>query len=304
MPQVVKQHEGERSMSLIRSLKSKIAEASKTASLIMVLLFGSAALAHAQGVPSIPSQQAPATAAQPFSAVPTDDAYVLGAGDVLTVDVLGRAEFRTQAQIQTDGTLQLPFLGTVKAAEMSVLKFRETVRDALRKGGYYADPIVNIAVSNYASRYVIVLGDVGRPGMVPVDRNYRVSEILAQVGGPRDTGSDYLTLRRATGEEIKLDIRNLATGTLDQDPFVKPGDKLYVPKAETFYIYGQIARPGTLKIDTGMDLRRAIASAGGLTTMGSEKRVKVIRDGKEIKKYALSGPIKNGDVIYVGERFF
>lgn len=291
-------------MSLIRSIKTKMVAARNAALLVIIAQAGGAMTVSAQTAPAQGQMQAPAATPQPFSSVPTDDAYVLGSGDVLTVDVLGRAEFKTQAQVQTDGTIQLPFLGTVKAADMSVLKFRETVRDALKKGGYYADPIVNVAVSNYASRYVIVLGDVGRPGMVPVDRNYRVSEILAQVGGPRDSGSDYLTLRRVTGEEIKLDIRELATGSTDQDPFVKPGDKLFVPKAETFYIYGQIARPGTLKIDTGMDLRRAIAAAGGLTTMGSEKKVKVIRDGKEIKKYDLSGPIKNGDVIHVGERFF
>ena len=295
-------------MSLIQSLKIFGMDARNPALLLLSALSGGAMAAHAQtNAPATPMPgQAPSAAStpQPFSSVPTDDAYVLGAGDLLTVDVLGRAEFRTQAQVQTDGTVQLPFLGTVKAADMSVLKFRETVRDALKKGGYYADPIVNVTVANYASRYVIVLGDVGRPGMVPVDRNYRVSEILALVGGPRDSGSDYLTLRRVTGEEIKLDIRELATGSADQDPFVKPGDKLVVPKAETFYIYGQIARPGTLKIDTGMDLRRAIAAAGGLTTMGSEKKVKVIRDGKEIKKYDLTGPSKNGDVIHVGERFF
>lgn len=291
-------------MSLTRSMMSKTRMALRAASLFLVVIFGGTMLAHAQGAPVAPQPVAPAPVTQPFSSAPTDDAYVLGAGDVITAEVLGRAEFKTQVQIQTDGTLQLPFLGTVKAADMSVLQFRESVKNALKKGGYYADPIVNITVANYASRYVVVLGDVGRPGMVPVDRNYRVSEILAQVGGPRDSGSDFIMLRRTTGEEIQLDIRKLATGTTEEDPFVKPGDKLFVPKAETFYIYGQIARPGTLKIDTGMDLRRAIAAAGGLTTMGSEKKIKITRDGKDIKKFPLSGAIKNGDVIYVGERFF
>jgi protein involved in polysaccharide export with SLBB domain len=59
-----------------------------------------------------------------------------------------------------------------------------------------------------------------------------------------------------------------------------------------------------VKLEPGMDLRKAIVAAGGLTTMGSEGKIKIIRDGKEIKKYSLTGPIKNGDVIHVGERFF
>lgn len=291
-------------MSRIGSLKLRVLDLRKAAYLMaMTIFWGSAMIAYAQTAPAAPAT-APAPAAQAFSTTATEDGYILGIGDVISASVLGRAEFNSQVQIQADGTLQLPFIGTVKAANLTVLQFRENVRSALKSGGYYADPVVNIAVTTYASRYVIVLGDVGQPGMVPVDRNYRVSEILAKVGGPRDTGSDFLSLRRTTGEEIKLDIRQLATGTLEQDPFVKPGDKLYVPKAETFYIYGQINRPGTFKIDTGMNLQKAIAIAGGLSAMGSEKRVKVVRDGKEIKKYPLSDPIRNGDVIFVGERFF
>jgi len=244
---------------------------------------------------------APAPAAGP---VTLNDGYVLGAGDVVDVTVLGRAEFNPRVQIQTDGTLQLPFLGTMKAADLTVLQFRERVRNALIAGGYYADPVVNVAVATYASRYVTVLGEVGQPGLVPVDRAYRISEILARVGGARDTGADLLTLRRATGEEIKLDLKNIAIGGPAEDPIVNPGDKIFIPKAETFYVYGQISRPGTYKIDQGMTLRKAIASAGGLTSMGSEKRVKVFRDGREIKKFDLGALIKNGDVVVVGERFF
>lgn len=273
----------------------------RVATLSLLSLCASAMTAHAQVAPPAPTS---AAAPQVFSSVPTEDGYVLGVGDVISSSVLGRTEFNSQVQVQADGTLQLPFLGTVKAADLSVLQFRENIRNALKKGGFYADPVVNIAVTTYASRYVIVLGEVGQPGMVSVDRNYRVSEILAKVGGPRASGAEYISLRRASGEETKLDINTLATGTLEQDPFVKPGDKLFVPKAETFYIYGQISRAGTLKIEPGMTLLKAIATAGGVTTMGSMKRIKITRDGKEIKKFSLTGLIKNGDVIYVGERFF
>lgn len=296
-------------MNIIRSLTG-LAKTVTAAVAAVVLVAWTPAVAQipAPPVPAPPATSgavaaapAPAPAAGP---VTLNDGYVLGAGDVVDVTVLGRPEFNPRVQIQTDGTLQLPFLGTVKAADLTVLQFRERVRNALMAGGYYADPVVNVAVSTYASRYVTVLGDVGQPGLVPVDRAYRVSEILARVGGARDTGADILTLRRATGEEIKLDLKEIAVGGPAEDPIVNPGDKIFIPKAETFYVYGQISRPGTYKIDQGMTLRKAIASAGGLTSMGSEKRVKVFRDGREIKKFELGALIKNGDVVVVGERFF
>lgn len=292
-------------MHIFRSLLT-ILTAARTAILIAFLLTVAGTAVHAQKLPAPPPTpaiiSAPAEAKEAPSAM--SDGYVLGPGDVVDVTVLGRDEFKPRVQIQTDGTLQLPYLGTVKAADLTVLQFRDKVRKALIAGGYYADPVVNVAVATYASRYVIVLGEVGSPGMVPVDRDYRLSEILARVGGPRDTGSDFLTLRKASGKEYKFNLRDIATGGPDQDPLVSPGDKIFIPKAETFYVYGQINRPGTYKIDAGMTLRKALAAGGGLTSMGSEKRVKVFRDGEEIKKFDLSAPIKNGDVVVVGERFF
>lgn len=296
-------------MNIFRLLSNPVKAAG--AALLMLLAFAAGAGPLAAQMPPPLTIDPPTATAQPAQAaqdmqapVSMSDGYVLGPGDVVDVTVLGRDEFKPRVQIQTDGTLQLPFLGTVQAADLTVLQFRDKVRRLLEAGGYYSEPVVNVAIATYASRYVIVLGEVGQPGMVPVDRDYRVSEILARVGGPRDTGADLLTLRRVSGEELKLDLKKIAIGGPSEDPIVSPGDKLYVPKAETFYVYGQINRPGTYKIDKGMTLRKAIATGGGLTAMGSEKRVKVFRDGEEIKKFDLSGLIRDGDVVVVGERFF
>lgn len=232
------------------------------------------------------------------------DGYVLGAGDVVEISVLGREEFRPRVQVQVDGTISLPFLDSVKAADRTVLQLREDIRKALKDGGYYSDPIVNVAIVTYASRYVVVLGEVANPGIVPVDRPYRVSEILARTGGPRESGADEISIRRSSGEEIVLNLKAISTGGPDQDPFLAPGDKLYIAAAPTFYIYGQVSSPGNYRVDKEMNLRKALARGGGLTSMGSEKRVKVFRDGEEIRKFDPSAPIQGGDVIVVGERFF
>lgn len=271
----------------------------------MLMLMPATAMAQGGAPMTMPPVPAPASSVDDAAkAISLSDGYVLGAGDVVEVSVLGRDEFKPRVQVQADGTIQLPFLGTVTAANRTVLQLREDVKNALKAGGYYANPVVNVAVATYASRYVIVLGQVGTPGIVPIDRAYRVSEILARAGGARETGADTLSLRRATGEEIELVIRDIATGGPEQDPFVNPGDKIYIAAAKTFYIYGQVTAPGTYRIDPDMTLRKALARGGGLTSMGSEKRVKVIRDGKEITKFDPSNPIVGGDVIVVGERFF
>ena len=255
----------------------------------------------ARPAPAPATPAAPAPAATP--PVSLADGYVLGTGDVVEVSVLGRAEFNARVQVQVDGTIQLPYLRSVPASNMTVLQLRDDVRKRLQAGGYYTDPVVAVTVASYTSRYVTVLGQVGQPGLVPVDRAYRVSEILARVGDVKPGGSDMIELRRADGQSLSLPIATLSSGGPDQDPYVTPGDKLFVAEAPTFYITGAVNGSGAYKVDRDMTVRKALARAGGLTDRGSNKKVKVFRDGKEVK-IGLDEPIKGGDSINVGERFF
>lgn len=229
--------------------------------------------------------------------------YVLGPDDVVEVDVLGRQDFKTRARIRNDGTIVLPLLGSVRAADRTPIQFAEDVTAALRRGGYFSNPLVSVDVVGYASRYVTVLGHVNSPGLVPVDRGYRVSEILARVGGVRETAADYIHLRRADGAEVRLNIATLATGGADEDPFVEPGDKLFSPQAELVYVSGQVNQPGAYPLASDMTLRMAIARGGGLTPSGTDRRVKVTRKGLPVN-VGLDDKIQAGDVIVIGERLF
>lgn len=273
------------------------------------LFLAGQAVAQDQGSASVPPIAAapppPAAAAAPAAgALTLNEGYVLGAGDIIEVSIIGRNDFSGRVQVQVDGTVQLPYISTIPAANRTILQFRDDVKNALVAGGYFANPAVQVVVASYASRNVTVLGEVATPGIVPVDRAYRVSELLARVGGARATAADDITLTRSSGEVLTLDIRTVSTGGPDQDPIVNPGDKLFIAAAEQFYIYGQVNGPGTYKVDRAMTLRMALARGGGLTPLGSERRVRVIRDGQEIRTFRLNDPVRGGDVIVVGERFF
>lgn len=260
--------------------------------------------ARAQTVPAAPVTAPETRTADAKPAVSLADGYVLGVGDTLEVSVIGQADYAARIQVQADGTIQLPYINSIVARDRTVLQLRDEIAQKLKDGGYYRDPKVNIAIVSYASRYVVVLGQVGNPGIVPVDRAYRLSELLARVGGARETGADLVTVRRASGEELQLPIERVAIGSGDDDPIINPGDKLYIGPAPTFYIYGQVRAAGTFRIQPGMTLRQALAQGGGLNERGSEKRIKLFRGGKQLPEVDLSTAIKPGDVIVVGERFF
>lgn len=250
---------------------------------------------------------APAAANVPGPAdggvVTLNDGYVIGVGDVVEIAVLGREEFKPRVQVQVDGTVQLPYLHSVMASNLTVIQLRERVSKLLRDGGYYVDPVVSVTVVSFASRYVTVLGEFANPGLVPVDRAYRVSEILARAGGPRPTASDELVLRRATGEELILPIEMLSRGGNADDPLVQPGDKLFIGAAPNFYIYGQVNAPGAYRVERGMTLRMALARGGGLTERGSAGRLSLFRNGKQVR-VGLDTVLQGGDTVVVGERFF
>jgi polysaccharide export outer membrane protein len=231
--------------------------------------------------------------------------YVLGPDDVVEVSVLGQPEFTTRARVRANGTIQLPFIGEITVSGQTGLSLGALVTDKLRAGGYYAKPVVQVEIVSFASRYVVVLGEVGQSGLQPVDRDYRVSEVIARAGGLRESGADFVILRRATGEEMKLPFEKLAKGSLDDDPVVRAGDKIYVPAAELFYIYGQVNAPGVYPIKGAgpMTVRKALARGGGLGVSGSTGKIKLFRDGEELK-VKLDDVIRAGDVVVVGERTF
>jgi len=275
-------------------------------------LFRSLVAMMAAAIMTVPGQAQNSIVAQPVTnasdpraaAVSLNNGYKVGVGDVLEVSVLGREEYRARVQVQSDGTILLPYINSVQASNKTILELRDAVQKALETGGYYTKPAVSVVVTTFASRYVVVLGEVATPGIVPIDRAYRLSEIIARAGGLRSAGADAITLTPEGGPPVQLSLRDAATGGAEKDPIVNPGDKVFVAPPKTFYIYGQVNAPGTYPIDRGMNVPKALARGGGLTALGSEGRVKVIRDGKEIKKFDPNAPIQDGDVIVVGERFF
>ena len=266
-----------------------------------VWLIALAAVAFLPATSAVCQAAAPAA---PAAASSPDADYVLGPQDVVEVAVLGRSDFTTRAKIGEDGMIQLPFIGAVQAAKKTTSELSSDISAMLVKGGYFSNPILRVEIVAYASRYVTVLGEVGTPGLVPVDRAYHLSEILARVGGTREGASNFIVLRPDNGPERRLSIRGLVTGDASQDPIVAPGDKIFVPRAELFYISGQVKGPGAFPVESGMTLRMAISRGGGLTDLGSDHGVKVTGADGKARQLRLDDPIQPGDTIVVGERLF
>lgn len=267
-----------------------------------VLCGAASASAQTSAPPPADASSRPATAASGASTDPGSAEYILGPEDVLEIEIVGQPD-KMRARVYTDGTVQLNLVGKVVAQGKTPRQLGDEIAGLLKSGGFYANPVVNVEVSGYASRFVTVLGQVASPGLIPINRPYRLSEILARVGGTQAAAADYLIVKSEVGEERRYQISDLATGDASKDPYVAAGDKIFAPQAELFYISGQVMSPGAFPAKAETTIAQAIARAGGLTASGSDKKVQVTRAGKKIK---LRGDalVQPGDVLVVGERLF
>jgi polysaccharide export outer membrane protein len=259
----------------------------------------------APAAPSVAPAVVPANGAtaQPGSQGDTSGAeYIIGPEDTIEVEVVGQPD-RARARVYTDGSVQMNLIGRIPAAGRTPRELATQVAAALKTGGFYANPVVNVEVVGFSSRYVTVLGAVVSPGLVPINRPYHLSEILARVGGARGDAAEYLVVRPEKGDEKHYSIKKLSAGEPSDDPLVTPGDKIFAPPAEVFYISGQVKSPGTFPIREGMTIAQAIAKGGGLTDSGNGKRVTVTRGGKTLKLDA-SEKVLPEDVLVVAEKLF
>jgi polysaccharide biosynthesis/export protein len=274
----------------------------------LALLVASPVLAQPAAPAKAPVPAAsPAPGSQVAARTTGDSIYILGLGDVVQVSVLGRSDFDVRGRIGSDGAVLLPYLGAVTAVGRTPAQLAEDVRIALEKGGYYAQPVVRVELVTVASRYVTVLGNVVSPGLVPLDRDYRLSELIARAGGRSPSGANQIILTRANGTSETYSISDLGTAGPDKDPVLAPGDKIFVPTAENevFYVTGQVRSPGAYQVSTNMTVRMALARGGGVTENGNEKKPKIIRKGTPLKDVKIDETlVEPGDIIVIGERMF
>lgn len=163
------------------------------------------------------------------------------------------------------------------------------------------------------ARDVSVIGQVNRPGKYAVTDGVRtLGDFISIAGGISPTGSDTVTVtttRDGKQERFDVDIDDLfRTGNSNANIELKSGDTVYVPRAPMAYIYGEVQRPGTFRIERNMTVLQALAQGGGLTPRGTKRNIQVDRRNEkgEIKKLypKLTDLIMQDDVIYVRESLF
>jgi polysaccharide export outer membrane protein len=237
----------------------------------------------------------------------------LGIGDVVHLTVYQNPDLTTDARISENGQINVPLIGTVAIAGLTARAAEQKVAKLLKDGGYVLKPEVTIQTLQIRSSLVSIIGQVGKHGRYPIDFvGSTVSQMIAAAGGVLPTGADVVTLvGHRQGKSVKLDVdlpAILQAGKANLDVPVQNGDIIYVERAPMFYIYGEVQRPGTFRLERGMTLMQALAQGGGLTARGTERGIRVNRrDANGVVQtieLKMNDPIEPDDVVYVRESLF
>ncbi|HEX5475285.1 MAG TPA: polysaccharide biosynthesis/export family protein [Vicinamibacterales bacterium] len=256
------------------------------------------------------------------TAVRAQDAadYVIGPQDVLTINVFDQADLGGKYTVETDGTFTFPLIGRIRAGGLTIRAFEASLRQALA-AGYFKNPQVTVSVDQYRSQRVFVMGEVRSPGPVPLTGGMTLIEALARAGSTLPTAAGELSIVRApqgatgpvlpdqaaTADVVHVSLKDLEGGSASQGIELHDGDTLFVPRADTAYVFGQVKNPGAFALQSDTTVLQALSMAGGVTENGAMNRIRIVRlenGEKQEIKVKLTDLVKPGDTIIVPERYF
>lgn len=246
--------------------------------------------------------QPPATTTTAAGAA--QDEYQIGVADVIRVTVFGEPDAsRNEATVDNDGTIDMPYIGRVKVAGQTARGAEREMRERFKT--ILVNPAISVDIVQYRSKVISVVGFVGSPGEYPLQGNVSVSSAIAKAGGLTLSAGSYVLINRRgepgkPEQQIKVTRKDIESGRA-QSTFLKDGDTVTVPKAETVLVYGQVRSQGSVTWEEDLTIERAITLAGGATERAG--RIDIERNGKRVKKGAKKTDIvQANDTIRVQTR--
>ena len=240
--------------------------------------------------------------------------YRIGIGDVINLAVTQQQLLsRNGIRVSNSGTIRIPMIDEdILAACQTEVELSRIIAGKYKK--YLLDPQVNVAVAEFNSNPVAVIGAVNAPGRFDLRRPVRLLEMLTFVNGPAANAGETIQIlsngRNAScvGNEfvlksgppkqelVTLSLNETLNGDVDSNPFVSAGDIITVSKAEMIqkaYIVGNVGRAAAIELREPTTLTMAIAIAGGVTRGAKISKITIARqDPKTLAKTRITVNLK------------
>jgi len=257
--------------------------------------------------------------------------YLVGPQDVLIITSYDQPEVTGKFTLEADGTFTYPLIGRMNVGGMTLREVEGALNKRLIEQGFFKDPQITVAIEQYRSQKIYIVGEVRTPGAYSLSGDMRLVEALALAGSTLPTASGEAVIvhpseqavaikptldsiaSAASGDEdpnniLRVDLRGLEKGDPSQNVPLRNGDTIFVLRAESVYVFGQVRNPGAYSIrQKQTTVLQALSLAGGVTDRGSMGRchiVRIVNGKKEEIKVELTDFVLPRDTIVVPERFF
>ncbi len=247
-----------------------------------------------------PGQQQPAeNPAQSAQQLPQDTIrpnYVLGPNDQIQIRAPEAEEIDQKPfRIDGDGNINLPLLGRIHAAGMTLQELEVDLVRRLRE--YIREPQVFITPIQFRSAPVYFVGLFGRPGIYPLQGNRTLTEMLASVGNVMPNASRHITITRheeygviplpnaVVDPEKKVSTAEISLGSLRQNItpaeniLLQPYDVVSVGRSELVYMNGEVGRIGGIELGErdSISVMQALSQSGGFGINAKKDKVRILR---------------------------
>jgi polysaccharide biosynthesis/export protein len=280
---------------------------------------------------------------------PPDTDLPLGAGDLIEISVLEVEELsKFRARIPLRGAITLPLLGALPAANRTTIELEDDIRQRLRRT-YMHDPQVSVFLEEQKSQRISVVGAVNHGGVFTMSSRLRLADALALAGGltsdadhrvyvirhlpaePAAQASPQAEVQRVSTAAVDsptatplptpelqeamvaIDLEALTAGRAELNLPLLSGDVIHIPWAGSYYIGGEVGRPGSFPLKSRTTLDQALIAAGGVKDVADWDDIRLYRptDAGEpdVLQFSLNDfeqgkaapELRKNDIIMVGK---
>jgi protein involved in polysaccharide export with SLBB domain len=259
---------------------------------------------------------------------PPTEAFTLGPGDRVEIELMGEAASKVLTVVGPDGRIYFDLLPGLDVWGLTLSQTKALIEKEYAK--YVREPPkVSVILRELASRRVWVLGRVQAPGVYPMTGSMTLLEAVALAGGTmsltsyRDqeaagVGEELADLKRSfvvrQGKCLPVNFeRLLLEGDLSQNIYLEPDDFVYFPSsaARDVYVLGAVTEPRLVPYREGMTVAGALSGAYGtlkeayLSHVGvvrgalSQPKLTVVDFKRVVRGEARDLPLEPGDIVYV-----
>ena len=177
--------------------------------------------------------QALASASQDENAI-----YKLAPFDTLSISVYGQGDLSSEQRVTDIGTVSIPLLGEITVGDMTVSQAQKAIETAFIEQRYLVKPVVTISITEFSSKVITILGEVGSPGSIaiPTGRNTLPIQIaIAQAGGfttASAKGDVKVTRKKAGGKEVSevVNVSAILDSSAGETYLIHTDDIIFVPR--------------------------------------------------------------------------